>query len=257
MNHGSTLERKRSAFRRYFGENPRSEDMFGTNPFTHTYEELEALAREYREWHTSTDNHEIENVPNRLMLPFQVHYNMSSENLSRARLLSVLTDIGLDEATEQVMSARSLPVSLENFNGAMIYASTIYRGKTQVNTGTAFERRIADFVNNIGEDIEMVSGRSHNGNKYDKDILIDGEYRLSAEISFQVTTNSVIERKSHLNIPADMTVIMIFGGLGWIERINALERIAGEESGYADCFGPSEEEMNRLREYIESFRESE
>lgn len=38
---------------------------------------------------------------------------MANENLSRAKLLSDLTNVKLDEATEQVMSARSLQIPIE------------------------------------------------------------------------------------------------------------------------------------------------
>lgn len=256
MSDKSVLERQKKAFLKYFGKKPKDEDMFGTKLFNTSYQELENLAKEYRDWYTSTDNHTVENVPKKLLSPFQIHHNMSGENLSRAKLLSELTGINLDDATKRVMSVRALPISIKEVNGAMIYASTIYRGKTQVDTGTAFEHKITKFVNSINDSIKMVPGKTRNHSKFDKDIFIDGDYKLSVEISFQVTTNSVIERKSHLQIPSKMTVIMIFGGLGWIERINALERIAGESSGYADCFGPCSEELERLKQYLLRFKKS-
>lgn len=238
----------------YFGENPRSEDMFGVNPFPDTYEDLEKLATAYRNWYESTDDHSLDNVPKEFYLAYQIHLNLSNESLSRAKLLSVLTERSLEDCLEEVLAARSIPIPIESFNGATIYASTIYRGKTQVNTGTTFEQKIANFVNRIDNNIEMMPGRDHGGSKYDKDIYIDGQYRLSAEMSFQVTTNSVIERKSHLEIHPHLTIVMIFGGLGWIERINALERIVSEKSGYSDCFGPCDAEMERLRTFILAHR---
>ena len=224
--------------------------MFGINPFLHTHHELEEMASKYREWYQTSESPSIENVPDELKLAFQIHHNLSNESVSRANLFSELTGTNPDEAIITVLHARSILIPIESFNGSTIYSSTIYRGKTQVNTGTAFERKITDFVNRIQTGIEMIPGQRHGDYKYDKDILINGEYKLSAELSFQVTTNSVIERKSHLEIPANLNVVMIFGGLGWIERINALERIASTSSRYSDCFGPSEEELNRLREYI-------
>jgi hypothetical protein len=251
----STLDRKKRAFRKYFGENFQLEDMFGKNPFLQTFEELESVAARYREWYISTNDHSFDNVPDELRLPYRIHFNMSGENIHRATLFSELTGKPMKDALDIISKARSIPIPVEYLNGATIYASTIYRGKAQVSTGTVFENRVANFVNSIADDIEMVPGHSHGSYKYDKDILIGEKYKLSAEISFQVTTNSVIERKSHLEIPNDLTVIMIFGGLGWIERINALERIASSESGYANCFGPSEEEMERLKKYLFTFRE--
>jgi len=170
--------------------------------------------------------------------------------MSRAELLSKITGEPLDSTLEKISKCRSIPIPIESFNGAVIYASTIYRGKTQVETGNYFERKVSDFINSIDKDIKIVPGTSRNGSKYDKDIYIDGVYALSAEVSFQVTTNSVMERKSHLNIPDGMKVIMIFGGLGWVERINALERIARPESGYLDCFGPSTDEFERLKKLL-------
>ena len=234
----------------YFGENPRSEDMFGVNPFPDTYEDLEELATAYRNWYGSTDDHSLDNIPKALNLAYQIHLNLPNESLSRAKLLSVLTERSLEDCLEEILTARSIPIPIESFNGATIYVSTIYRGKTQVSTGTTFEQKIANFVNGIDNNIEMRPGRDQGGSKYDKDIYINGQYSLSAEMSFQVTTNSVIERKSHLEIQSHLTVVMIFGGLGWIERINALERIASEESGYVDCFGPCDTEMERLRKFI-------
>ena len=249
----STIERKKRALVKYFGSTPRSEDLFGENPFPQSYEELEELAAGYRQWYKRTA-HRYEDLPVELELPYQVHHNLSSETLSRAKLLSATSDVSFEEALAMVLSIRSMPIPIDSLNGAVIYASTIYRGKTQVNTGTLFEKSVMDFVNNIDDSIEMIPGKRHDGKKYDKDIMIDGEYELSAEISFQVTTNSVMERKSHLGIPTHLTVIFVFGGLGWVERINALERIASDESGYSECFGPSDSEFERLKDYILSFK---
>ncbi len=223
--------------------------MFGLNPFSETYENLERLAKEYRQWHGNVAK-KWSAVPERYSLVYQIHHNLSNETMSRAELLSELTGRRLDDTLIEVLKARSMPIPIDAVNGAMVYASTIYRGKTQVNTGTWFEQKVTGFVNDISDMIRMVPGRSHQGSKFDKDILIRGERRLSAEISFQVTTNSVMERKSHLRIPGGYKVIMVFGGLGWIERINALERIASSESGYSECFGPSEKEFDRLKAYL-------
>lgn len=229
--------------------------MFGLNPFPHTYHELEEVASNYRRWYQANESPSIENVPEDLKLAFQIHHSLSNESMSRAKLFSELTETSQNEAVVMLLHARSILIPIESFNGSTIYSSTIYRGKIQVSTGTSFEQKISDFVNNIQTGVEMIPGQRHGDSKYDKDILINGEYKFSAELSFQVTTNSVIERKSHLEIPADINVVMIFGGLGWIERINALERIASQSSGYSDCFGPSEEELNRLKEFILSLVE--
>lgn len=246
------LQRKRKAFRRYFGAKPKLVDMYGPPPFTETFDDLEVKCRRYRQWY-ATHPHKLSDVPEDLLSMYQIHHNLSNEALSRARLASEIMGTPLDRSIADVLKVRSIPIPVRYFNAAMVYASTIYRGKTQVDTGSWFEKKLLNHVSSIDDSVTVVPGKHHQGSKYDKDILVKGEYKLSAEVSFQVTTNSVMERKSHLKIPNGLTVIMIFGGLGWIERINALERIASPTNGYADCFGPSEKEFDRLSRFLRTY----
>ena len=105
---------------------------------------------------------------------------------------------------------------------------------------------------------EIINGKKRDGKKYDRDILCNDKLLLSLEISFQVTGNSAMEQKSHLNI-GDRKVIFVFGGAGWLERSSALSRIEdihpNGESPYFACFGCTYIELEKLKEFIIKFAE--
>lgn len=143
-----------------------------------------------------------------------------------------------------------------------IYVSRITGGSTANDLGHACEKYVCDYLKERlpagfdldGHNIENISHNDKNLTTFDIVVKSPKKVSFAIEISFQVTTNSVIERKSGLAQSRKELlnqnghkVVYIIDGSGNFQRRNAITTILN----FSDlCVNFSDQGLSELVEYI-------
>lgn len=146
-----------------------------------------------------------------------------------------------------------------------IIVSRITGGATANDLGQIAQSIVVDFLKeDLGEDYKVTNNRSISLDGYDKkdgmpfDVVVEkNDQFVGIEVSFQVTTNSTIERKSgqaanrqELMHKQNYKIAYVIDGAGNFERSSAISTICK----YSDCtVAYTKEEFRVLAEFIRDF----
>lgn len=198
------------------------------------------------------------------LLLFGSNYSISSEDEK---------DVFSTLARCEIGTYLGKPSELNKFiKQRYIYVSQINAGAKSNTLGQIAQKYVAEYIKQeIGESglIVQIGGRLPNVTHTDEttgrltsfDIVItNGNKYIAVEVSFQVTTNSVIERKSgqaksryeQIQL-AGHRIAYVIDGSGNFERRSAIKTICS----YSDCtVAFSKKELSLLCEFIKNFFKS-
>lgn len=198
------------------------------------------------------------------------------ELLQDAAAILILGSACTNEVTADVLSKCEIgnylgqPEELERFiKQRYIWVSRITMGSRANNLGQLAQQFVLEYLEkNLGdEDIELQSngnipGVTHTDEQTNRpttfDIVVSkGNKHVAIEVSFQVTTNSTIERKAgqaqaryNQIEKAGYKIAYVVDGAGNFQRETALHTICG----YSHCtVAFSRSELNVLREFIRGY----